>query len=325
MASVTRPLGPSLSSRPWSGGSAPSCGTARPDVQARVVEGEAGQPLPAPFGAEVLIAINLDARVAGMARPPLPALELRRHDAVLLAADAPAPRLAQATRFLFLAPSAGRLAGLPHLAEAARHVHPQVLGGDGLLTDLVQALRCELARDPAVGSDPGCAACAEGVADENVRLLIAGALVAHLDRKLRGAGVKAEGARATRLQDYKIRRVQEFVDAHLAEAISLDMLAEVACMSRYHFARAFKEGTGWTPHAFVMRRRIEHCQRLLRSTDMGLAEIAVTCGFASQSHMSTCFRRLLGNTPNRYRAEASVRPAPARRPNVLGPAPAASA
>ncbi len=260
----------------------------------------AGAPLePAPGGG-LRIAVNLDNRVVARARPLAPGLDLRRHDAVLLTPGCPALRLARDTRLLLLTPSAQILAELPLLADAARDGGPTPLPGDSLLGDLAQALRIELGR-----SD-----------DATVLALMARALLAHVERRLRGGGGRAEGGRATRLQDYKIRRVQDFVDANLTEAISLDQLAEVACMSRYHFARAFKEATGWTPHAFVMRRRIEHCQTLLRTSAIGLAEVAVLSGFANQSHMSTCFRRLLGTTPARYRQEATDG---VWRPNVLGP------
>ena len=83
--------------------------------------------------------------------------------------------------------------------------------------------------------------------------------------------------------------------------VTLDDLAEIASMSPYYFARSFKAAVGLPPHQYVVRRRIDRAMRLLAATDLTIAHIAFDCGFASQAHMTTVFKRLTGTTPHRYR------------------------
>jgi AraC family transcriptional regulator len=65
----------------------------------------------------------------------------------------------------------------------------------------------------------------------------------------------------------------------------------------------FRQSTGQTPHNFIVRRRIERAKGLLRKPDLQLADIALTCGFADQSHFTTSFRKATGLTPLRWRRE----------------------
>ena len=102
-----------------------------------------------------------------------------------------------------------------------------------------------------------------------------------------------------------LRRVHLFVVAHLEGPLRLADLAERAQLSPYHFARAFKSSTGETPRAYVERLRVEKAQELIRDTETPLADIALACGFSSQSRLTTAFRRATGFTPARYRRGAS--------------------
>ncbi len=95
--------------------------------------------------------------------------------------------------------------------------------------------------------------------------------------------------------------VHEYVKAHLDESISLNDLAGALALSRYHFARGFREAMGLTPHEFVLRQRVARAQLLLRRTRTPLHEIASMCGFADQSHMTRVFKMQLGTTPGKYR------------------------
>ncbi len=97
------------------------------------------------------------------------------------------------------------------------------------------------------------------------------------------------------------RRVFEYVDAHLETAVGLSNLADVACMSPYHFARCFKTSTGMTPHHYVVKQRVDRAKHLLRESELSVAQIAFACGFSSQSHLTTVFKRITGETPARYR------------------------
>ncbi len=97
------------------------------------------------------------------------------------------------------------------------------------------------------------------------------------------------------------RRVREHVDAHLSENIDLAGLAAIAGLSVYHFARAFKQSTGVTPHHYLVKRRIERAKEMLACTKEPLAEIALATGFSDQSHLARHFRQILGTTPSQYR------------------------
>jgi len=103
------------------------------------------------------------------------------------------------------------------------------------------------------------------------------------------------------LPKWRLKRVQEYVDTHLDECISLADLAKVVGLSRMHFAAQFRAATGYRPHDYLLYRRIESAKAILSSTDMRLAEVALTLGFQAQAHFSTVFKRLTGETPARWR------------------------
>ena len=102
------------------------------------------------------------------------------------------------------------------------------------------------------------------------------------------------------LDPRRLRRVTDYIDAHLGEDLRIGSLAKEAYLSPFHFARSFKEATGRTPHRYVTDRRIERSRTLIGEGDLPLAEIAVKCGFSSQAHFSRWFKRLVGATPGEY-------------------------
>ncbi len=98
-----------------------------------------------------------------------------------------------------------------------------------------------------------------------------------------------------------MRRVREHVEVHLSESMDLAELAGVAGLSVYHFARAFKQSTGVTPHHYLVHRRIERAQEMLARSELPLSEIALAAGFSDQSHLARHFRQMLGMTPGQFR------------------------
>jgi transcriptional regulator of acetoin/glycerol metabolism/AraC-like DNA-binding protein len=98
-----------------------------------------------------------------------------------------------------------------------------------------------------------------------------------------------------------MRRVREYVNAHLGESMDLAELASIAGLSVFHFARQFKQSAGVTPHSYLVQRRVERAQDLLARTDLALSEIAVAAGFSDQSHLARHFRQMLGTTPREFR------------------------
>ncbi len=108
------------------------------------------------------------------------------------------------------------------------------------------------------------------------------------------------------LNHQQMRRVIDFIEAHLGQDLSLEALAQQIGFSPYHFARLFRQTTGESPHQFVLRQRIERAQELLEKTDLPLVHIALESGFANQSHLSLAFKRHLGLTPRVYRQDRSI-------------------
>src|SRR5262249_45446330 len=109
------------------------------------------------------------------------------------------------------------------------------------------------------------------------------------------------GATRGGLTTRALRRVREHIDAHLTENITLEALAEIAGLSRCHFARAFKQSVGTAPHAYLLQRRLERAQQLLNETELSLCQVALESGFSDQSHFSSCFRRHFGESPRSFR------------------------
>jgi AraC family transcriptional regulator len=99
----------------------------------------------------------------------------------------------------------------------------------------------------------------------------------------------------------RLRKVEDYVRAHLMESISLEKLAELAELSPFHFSRVFKQSTGMTPLQFVTRERILLAQQLIRETSLSLIEIALEVGYTSPSHFAQVFRRTVGVAPNQFR------------------------
>jgi AraC family transcriptional regulator len=98
-----------------------------------------------------------------------------------------------------------------------------------------------------------------------------------------------------------LRRVREYVAAHLGGTIRLGQLAAVAGLSPFHFARAFKLSTGLSPHAYVVHCRIEEAKRLLTTSTLPIAEIARRTGFRGTGQLSTRFRASTGSAPSAFR------------------------
>ena len=85
-------------------------------------------------------------------------------------------------------------------------------------------------------------------------------------------------------------------------------MAAVVHLSPYHFARQFKTATGLGPHQYVIARRIERAQQLLRTDGrLSLAEVAFRSGFAHQSHFCFHFKRIVGITPRRFLGNTNAR------------------
>jgi AraC-like DNA-binding protein len=166
--------------------------------------------------------------------------------------------------------------------------HWQVLR-DPLLAELLRAIAGELHRPE---SDQ------ELFGDLAVALF-----AAKLERAL-GVPEPSRSSRRGGLAPFALRRVREYVAAHLADRIRLGQLAALAGLSQFHFARAFKASIGVSPHTYVLRCRIGEAKRLLCHSNLPIVEIARRTGFSSAGQLSTRFRAVTGITPSRFRSLA---------------------
>jgi AraC family transcriptional regulator len=98
----------------------------------------------------------------------------------------------------------------------------------------------------------------------------------------------------------QLRRALDFMVARLGDDPTIAQLAQECGLSSGYFARAFRRTMGAAPHQWLMKKRIERAQELLL-TGLGLADVAVGCGFVDQSHFTRVFAKLKGCTPGQWR------------------------
>jgi AraC-like DNA-binding protein len=103
------------------------------------------------------------------------------------------------------------------------------------------------------------------------------------------------------LARWQLRRVTDYMLAHLDKPIGLDQLAALISLSRYHFCTAFRISTGLTPHVWLTRQRMILAQRLLSDPNLSISEIALAVGFATPSAFAATFHRIVGTTPRSFR------------------------
>jgi AraC family transcriptional regulator len=108
------------------------------------------------------------------------------------------------------------------------------------------------------------------------------------------------------LNPHAFREVSAYIERHLAERLSLDELARVAGVSRFHFARQFRLRTSESPMEFLMRTRIERGKTLLRAGVASVGDVASALGFADQSHFARTFKRHVGVPPSVYKSRARL-------------------
>jgi len=98
-----------------------------------------------------------------------------------------------------------------------------------------------------------------------------------------------------------LRRVREYIEAHLENNVSLEVLAGVAGLSMSYFARAFKQSEGVAPHDYLMRRRVHRALGAFGWNGSASFGDCSASGFSDQSHFTRRFRQYFGVTPSRYR------------------------
>jgi AraC-like DNA-binding protein len=190
----------------------------------------------------------------------------------------------------------------PALAECFDDLFGHAHAGDVVLADprivrdptlerLAQALAVSHSTDAAAGK----------LFTDSVGLAIVSRLVS---RHFTAAARPAREASA--LPQWRMRRTIEYIEAHLSDAIGLAEMAQSAGLTRMHFAAQFRRATGLRPHEYLLRRRIEHAQQLLTRSRHSMLDVALSCGFRSQSHFTAVFKRFVGDTPYCWKVKTNV-------------------
>jgi len=119
--------------------------------------------------------------------------------------------------------------------------------------------------------------------------------------------LKQPQSKSNALPNWRLKRVEDYIDAHMTKLMRLEDLAASAGLSRIYFAAQFKAATGYRPHEYVLFRRIEHAKALMLKSDAQLVEVALRVGFCGQAHFSTVFKRFTVETPAQWRKKNSRR------------------
>jgi AraC family transcriptional regulator len=104
-----------------------------------------------------------------------------------------------------------------------------------------------------------------------------------------------------RLLAWQARKVRDYIDSHISGPVLVADLCALLQRSEAHFSRSFKRTFGESPHAFIVRRRVELAAQYMLTTDAPLSDIALRCGFTDQAHLCKQFRQASGQTPAAWR------------------------
>jgi len=161
---------------------------------------------------------------------------------------------------------------------------PRLRFSDDRIWTLVRLL-CEAVNDP----------------DPSVQLYGDG-LTAAIMARLLGASPEP-GADGSGLAPWQLRRIIDYLDAHLPRRVELAHLAALVGLSQSHFSRAFKASTGMAPYRWQLDARVRRAQALLIDTHASLDQVAETTGFADAVHFGRTFRKIIGATPAAWRRD----------------------
>jgi AraC family transcriptional regulator len=104
----------------------------------------------------------------------------------------------------------------------------------------------------------------------------------------------------------QLRRIKEFVDAHISRGIGISELASLIGLSQFHFIRAFRDSVGRSPYQYVLSERISVAKEMLSKSDLSVADVALAVGFSDAAQLNRVFRKLIGVTPTAFRRENSA-------------------
>jgi AraC family transcriptional regulator len=203
------------------------------------------------------------------------------------------------------------LPGILHIYLPSSAFSPGSLGVD-LDRPVTAALRYESGFKDSLLAEIAYAIVSELRTETSAGRLLAEALASTLAARLVQNHVGPSPARAfprinpEGLDRRRLSRVLNYIDANLEGDLTVDRLASIACLSRFHFARAFKAAVGQSTHRYVSMRRLDHAKALLIHGDQPLVDVALTLKFSCQANFTRAFRLVTGQTPGQYRRNFSV-------------------
>jgi len=195
------------------------------------------------------------------------------------------------------------LRGILHIYLSLSRLSPSNIGAlsfesafeDPLLAEIAHAIASELEAQTSAG----------GLLVE----ALAGSLAARLVQKHIRASSPRSLPLPTRegLDRRRLFRVLDYIEENLEGDLTIDRMASIACLSRHHFARSFKQAVGQSPHRYVSAKRLVRAKVLLTQGDRSLADIALALSFSCQANFTRAFRQVTGQTPGHYRRQFASR------------------
>ena len=180
---------------------------------------------------------------------------------------------------------------------------PDVLPHSALQGDTEQALAPRLFFEDAalLATAQKLMALIEGPQPDDCSYLEAlGVVLVHELMRLNQGNTNAKASIRGGLAAWQQRIVTSYIEEHLAEAVPLAKLAQLAGLSTYHFCRAFKQSFGVPPHRYHTSQRIERAKALLAKPSLTVTDIGLTVGFSETSSFTAAFRKATGLTPTAY-------------------------
>ena len=174
-----------------------------------------------------------------------------------------------------------------HVRRVSSHLTRTVqadLGGDD-----------HFARDPLLAQLAQMLTAGAGSGNASYAQAIVQTIIVHL------FGLQRAAPTSWPLPKWRLRRVHDYIEAHIGESVSLADMAAVAGLSRMHFAAQFRAATGYRPHEYVLAKRVDRAKLMLLEGRSSLVEIALSVGFQAQAHFTTVFKKFEGDTPARWR------------------------
>jgi AraC family transcriptional regulator len=103
------------------------------------------------------------------------------------------------------------------------------------------------------------------------------------------------------LSTKKLQQAIDYIQAHLDEKLSLELIATELNLSVHYFCQLFTQSIGIPPYKYVLQQRVDRAKQLLKQSQISLSEIALDCRFSNQSHLNRHFTKLTGIAPKKYR------------------------